>query len=168
MPETVSVIVSGKTVEGVSIEQASKNLAALFKLTDDRVAALFTGKPVAIKRGLDQARAVKLCAALAKAGVVGQIRPEQSAATGLPKQVSAEPPAGQQTPVGAVATGASSSDLAPDARSEARGEDRLSCPRCGHEQAVSQQCSHCGMDLRLHLRRMERKRLIRAFQQRQS
>lgn len=41
------------------------------------------------------------------------------------------------------------------------GEGELECPRCAHRQPVSEQCVHCRMDLRRHLRRLERRAKLR-------
>ena len=64
------IVFTGQLVEGTSSEEAQANLAQLFKTTPDKTAQYFTGKPKALKRGVDKATAMKYKAALHKAGLV--------------------------------------------------------------------------------------------------
>jgi hypothetical protein len=54
-------------------ETVKRNLAALFKMPEERVEGLFTGKPVVIKKGVDEATARKLEQAFRKAGAVCEL-----------------------------------------------------------------------------------------------
>jgi hypothetical protein len=64
------VIFEGKLTGERALDEVKRNLAALFKMKAEQVDALFTGKPVVIKRDIDQATALKYQAAFKKAGAV--------------------------------------------------------------------------------------------------
>ena len=66
---TFDVVCSGKLQPGADPVQVRENLARLFKTDADKLAHLFTGQRVPIKRGVDTATALQYQAALAKAGV---------------------------------------------------------------------------------------------------
>lgn len=62
------VIFEGKLTGECPLDEVKRNLAALFKMKTEQVDALFSGKPVVIKRDIDQATALKYQAAFKKAG----------------------------------------------------------------------------------------------------
>src|SRR5688572_10688744 len=64
------VIFEGKLTGERPLDEVKRSLAALFKMKAEQVDALFTGKPVIIKRDIDQATALKYQAAFKKAGAV--------------------------------------------------------------------------------------------------
>jgi len=66
------VIVDGTLVEGVQRDTAKQNIATLFKVDLNKVEPMFSGKPVAIKKGLDAESAKKYMLALKKAGLVSK------------------------------------------------------------------------------------------------
>lgn len=72
------IIFDGQLVEGFALGQVKKNLAKLFKLSDERVAAIFAGQPVVLKRDADAETAKKYKVVLHKAGAVTHIRPMAS------------------------------------------------------------------------------------------
>ncbi len=78
-------------------------MAQLFKLDDAKLAAVFSGKPVVLKRDCDITTAEKLKAALTKAGADSEIKPS-AAATAQP--VSPPKPAPPASPVPAVSAAA--------------------------------------------------------------
>lgn len=140
MAQTYSVIFSGKVAEGFEVEQVKQNMAQVFKLSADKVERLFSGKPVAIKRSVDQSAALKIRNVMAKAGALGVIKEE--------------------------AEQASASANAPEANAQtAAPMSEITCPRCGHHQAFTESCGLCKMDLSLHIMRMERKARVRALRQ---
>ncbi|PKM45229.1 MAG: hypothetical protein CVV05_07640 [Gammaproteobacteria bacterium HGW-Gammaproteobacteria-1] len=99
---TFAVVFTGQLVEGAAAEQVKANFARLFKVEMEKVAPMFTGKPVTIKRGVDAATARKYQQALQQAGavcsVVDQAAPAPAPAT---PPVSAAPAA----PAAAAAAG---------------------------------------------------------------
>ena len=80
---------TGQLVEGVDQETAIGNVAKLFKSTPEKMAKLFTGKPQALKKGIDKAGAIKYKAALHQAGLLVAVK-TQTAAKEAP--VASAPP----------------------------------------------------------------------------
>lgn len=64
------IIFKGEVVEGVALDNAKKQLSALFNIDAEKVERLFTGKPIALKKGLAFAVANKYRVAIKKAGAV--------------------------------------------------------------------------------------------------
>lgn len=67
---TFAIVFAGQLVEGFSVEQVQVNFAKLFKVKPSRIAPMFSGKPVAIKKGLDEATAKKYQQVMSKAGAL--------------------------------------------------------------------------------------------------
>jgi uncharacterized membrane protein YhaH (DUF805 family) len=77
MAEThFKIIFEGKLRNGVELETAKLNLAALFKSEAAVVEKLFSGQPVILKRGLSQEQAQRYLNALQDAGVEARIETE--------------------------------------------------------------------------------------------
>lgn len=146
MSETFSVVVSGKLADGFELPQVKENIAGLFKLAPDKVDKLFAGKPVALKRGVDKAQAMKLRNVLARAGALAVIKADSA------KVEHNQPIAAAPESVAKPAPAASN----PSAEAD------ITCPRCGHEQAHSSSCGLCKMDLSLHIQRLKRREKIHA------
>lgn len=68
MAETYDLVFKAELVKGVDLVQAKRNMAQLFKIDAPKVEALFAGKPVVLKKGLDFDTASKYRAAIKKAG----------------------------------------------------------------------------------------------------
>lgn len=68
-----AVVFSGQLVDGAERDSVRDNLAQLFKVEPAKVEKMFTGKPVLIKKDLDEAKANNYKAALAKAGAIAEI-----------------------------------------------------------------------------------------------
>ena len=75
MSEQYDIYFAGKIVEGFDVSAVRENIARLFKADEKTLEKLFSGKPQAIKRGVDKQTAIKYKAALEKAGAVPLIRP---------------------------------------------------------------------------------------------
>lgn len=89
------VVFEGKLTGERPLDEVKRNLAALFKMKPEQVDALFTGKPVVIKRDIDQATALKYQAAFKKAGAVCSVlsdAPENTAQRAQPKPAAAPSP----------------------------------------------------------------------------
>ncbi len=72
--ENFEVIFAGQLVPGVLLDEVKARVAAIFKTDTTRVAHLFSGNPVVIKKGLDQQMALKYQAAMQSAGAICEIR----------------------------------------------------------------------------------------------
>ena len=159
MSETYSVVMTGGIAEGLAQEQAKANVAKLFNLGNKQLDKLFSGKPVAVRRGVSRQQADKIYAALTKAGVIAKIKSDR------PLAVPVKSPA----PAKAVEVGSEKVEKKPrlvvaNAADAGQGnKPDLECPRCGHHQAFTRACGLCKMDLNLHIQRLERKAQARAY-----
>jgi hypothetical protein len=102
------VVFRGELTGDLSEDEVRQKLATLFKMPEARVAGLFTGKPIVVKRDLDEATARKFEAAFRKAGAKCEIR---SAPASAPSTEPESAPAREQGPAGTH--GPSSDDPAP-------------------------------------------------------
>lgn len=89
---TYSVIFRGDLKPGYTAADVKANFARLFKAGPDAVEKLFSGRPLAIKKGLGQAQAEQLQATLAKLGALSSLKAEGEPAA------SAERPAATKAP----------------------------------------------------------------------
>ena len=78
---TYHIVFRGDIQMGQTLPQVKQNLASLFGLDIAKVEALFTGKPVVLKRNLNETSAAKFKAALARAGAVVAIKADATAAS---------------------------------------------------------------------------------------
>lgn len=138
MSDEYSVIVAGKVIDGFTVDQVKANVSKLFSLDGAKVSKLFSGKPIALRRGLSKERATKLRAALTNAGMLAVVKAD--------KVVIAAPDKKPQASLAAV-------------------RDDIECPRCGHHQAFAKACKLCKMDLSLHILRLERREQMRKVRQ---
>ncbi|ANB01871.1 hypothetical protein [Ectothiorhodospira sp. BSL-9] len=88
------VAVTGQLVDGVDHATAQANLARLFRIPEARAAAMLSGKPVVIKKGVDEVTARRYQASLREAGVLARLmacasEPDESP----PANVEPDPPA---------------------------------------------------------------------------
>jgi hypothetical protein len=88
--ERYEIAFSGQIADGADLEQVKQNVARVFKADDQRLAQLFSGKRVLIKREVDALTMAKYRGAFEKAGAVCEIRalnddaPGSSAGTATP------------------------------------------------------------------------------------
>lgn len=98
MSETsYEVVFRGDVVPGQSIVDVKQRLAELFAADPDRIDGMFSGRPVVIKRGLDQPTAERYQASMQKAGAVVDIRPAASSG-----ESSTQPPVAKTEPASSV------------------------------------------------------------------
>lgn len=76
------VVFEGKLTGELPPDEVKRNLSALFKMKAEQVDALFSGKPVVIKRDIDQATALKYQAAFKKAGAICSVLSDAAENTG--------------------------------------------------------------------------------------
>lgn len=67
------LVFKGQLVKGVELAVAKNNIASLFKINAAKVDAMFSGKPLVLKRGLDADAANKYRVAIKKAGALVDI-----------------------------------------------------------------------------------------------
>lgn len=74
------VVFRGELTGDLPEEEVRQKLAALFKMPEAKVAGLFAGKPIVVKRNLDEATARKFEAAFRKAGAKCELRSASASA----------------------------------------------------------------------------------------
>lgn len=84
------VVVNGTLTKGAQLDQTKQNIAKLFKTSLDKVEPMFSGKTLAVKKGLDEATAQKYKAAIVKSGLAaGVVAMETSAVPQQPQNSTA-------------------------------------------------------------------------------
>lgn len=100
MSERFDLVFSGDFARGVDETVAKKNLAALFKISPQKVDALFSGKPITLKKNLDFDTGNKYRVAIKKAGCIAQLVEQKDSAVEPKKEkavFAAQEPAAQTT-----------------------------------------------------------------------
>ncbi len=117
-----NIVFHGELVSGADPDQVRRNLAQLFKMEFDRVEKLFTGKPVVLKKEADQATAMKMRAALKKAGAEcemkalgGEEAPEQRQTQAAATGAQTAPPTTERLSEADANSGDSQTGVAPPA-----------------------------------------------------
>lgn len=67
------IVFQGRTVDGVDNATARRQVQDLFRISDARIDQLFSGQPIVMKSGLDQAHAEKYISRLQQAGVIAEM-----------------------------------------------------------------------------------------------
>lgn len=75
------VVFRGETTGDRPVEAVKQQLANLFRMPAERVEALFSGKPVVVKKNIDEATARKLEQAFLRAGAACEVRAPAAPAT---------------------------------------------------------------------------------------
>lgn len=126
------IVFDGQLMPDVALETAKDNLIRLFKSDATRIATLFSGNPIALKRDLPENEADKYLAALHRAGAKARKEPDLSANLSL---VDSED---HPSPSAAAAAAAPAPAPAP-------ADTDMTCPKCGLQQPKSVECSGCGI-----------------------
>ncbi len=91
MTTSYDIHFSGDLQPGVDPAVARARIQGLFKLSDEAAARLFSGRTVALKRGLDLARAERLRQVFLEVGALAQLV-EQGPASAQPPRATPVPP----------------------------------------------------------------------------
>lgn len=92
-----NLVFRGQLAKGVDLAVVKRNLGQLFKIDAGKVEAMFSGKPVVLKRGLSSDAANKYRVAIKKAGALVElvvdapIKPRGKASFGVPAQAASTP-----------------------------------------------------------------------------
>lgn len=73
--KTYQVVVTGQLAPGAQLEQVKEKVARLFNAPAAKLAALFAGTRVVVKKGLDRAAAERYVAALLETGLIALVEP---------------------------------------------------------------------------------------------
>lgn len=104
--DSVHVVFRGELTGEVPEEQVKDNLTQLFRQPRERIDALFGGKAVTVKKGVDEATARRFEAAFRKAGAVCELQPAAGAADSAGDRERAGGTPGRAVDPAAGATGA--------------------------------------------------------------
>ena len=91
----------GEILDGFTVSQCHQNIAQLFKASPEKVQLLFSGKVVALKKGLDKPTALKFQQALKNAGVkiyIKQAQADASAQADTSAQAAPQAPQARTAP----------------------------------------------------------------------
>jgi hypothetical protein len=78
MAATFNVIFRGDIAPGFTVDQVKTSFEQLFRLTPEKASQLFAGRPVVLKKNLDQTQAEQFRQRLATVGAIIQIREVES------------------------------------------------------------------------------------------
>lgn len=131
------IVFDGTLMPQTPLETAKENLARLFKSDTSKIDALFSGTPVVLKRDLSDDEADKYLRALHGAGA--NARKEAEGMAGLSLVETDDHP--------------SEATLASHATAETPDSNQMTCPKCGHVQPKSNDCSACGIIIDKYLAR---------------
>ena len=114
MSEQYKLVFTGQIAEGYTQPEVEAGLARLFKTEVGKIALMFSGQAVVLRKGLDEATAGQYLAALAKVGALAERVPMTP-----PPPVAAAPaapalPAALAPPAPAIARAAEAPPAAPD------------------------------------------------------
>ncbi len=88
------IVFRGEVTGELPEHAVKQNLAAMFKMPESRVEGLFSGKPVVVKKGVDEATAHKFQTAFRKAGAVCELQDVSGEASAPSATASSSQPAG--------------------------------------------------------------------------
>lgn len=112
------ISMDGSLTPGATLDAAQERVAQLFKTNVSSVKQLFSGKQVVIKRDISEAEADKYVQALFQAGVIAQKETDLAASLTL-ESIETE--------------------------HDNNSNERMTCPKCASEQALSEICNSCGI-----------------------
>ncbi|QKE65615.1 DUF805 domain-containing protein [Aquipseudomonas campi] len=124
------IVFTGELMPDAAADTVKDNLARLFKSERSKIEALFSGAAVALKRDLTEDDADKYLAALQQAGARVHKEKDLTASLSLVETDDHRP-----------------------ASEPVAGDARMSCPKCGHEQAKAIECTACGIVIEKYLAR---------------
>jgi hypothetical protein len=97
------VAFSGQVIEDANLDEVKAKVGRMFNADDAKLAQLFSGKRVVIKKNIDRATAAKYETALHRAGAQCEVAPMGGDAAGQPSPApAAEKPAATAKPAAAV------------------------------------------------------------------
>ena len=115
MEGTYKIIFRGDIAPGHTLLDVRAQLQELFRLNDQTADKLFSGKPVAIKKNLDEKTAKKWCEVLLRAGALAEYAADDASAPPAPRDAEPRPPAsGGGTAPGAPSYGLEVSPVGAD------------------------------------------------------
>ena len=97
------VAFSGQIADGADLDQVKARVGKMFNADETKIAQLFSGKRIVIKKNIDQATAAKYRAALNKAGAICDVKAMGAPADAAPAAAPEPAPAATPEPASAAA-----------------------------------------------------------------
>ena len=97
------VAFSGQIADGADLDQVKARVGKMFNADETKIAQLFSGKRIVIKKNIDQATAAKYRAALNKAGAICDVKAMGAPAETAPAAAPEPAPAATPEPASAAA-----------------------------------------------------------------
>ena len=136
--KTYKLIFEGKIREGHDLSQVKKNIKALLKTSDKGIQQLFSGKPVVVKKNMDQTTSMKYNQAIKKAGGLCTIEVEGKTPESKPA------PKPKPAPVQAKSVEIKPKQISQSEISQSDEPEMILCPSCRYKQKKSPKCIMCG------------------------
>jgi hypothetical protein len=125
------VVFAGEIFEGRQVQEVKRALAKLYNTGEDKIERFFSGKRLAIKKNVDHETAMKYVKAFERAGAVCRAE-EIEAHSGLEQPLVLEK----------------------DTEQPNQQDELMVCPKCGFEQAPSDECLRCGIIISKYAERL--------------
>ena len=136
MEGTVQLIFAGEVLEGFSAAEVRRRMGELFKLDEAKLAAMFSGSQVVIKRGLSPELARHWIAQFQAMGARLHAQEVMASAPALAPQAVAATPRDPLAPM-----------PAPIAVNTLPPTEEITCPNCGERQPKRILCRSCTTDM---------------------
>jgi hypothetical protein len=180
---TYQLILEG-VAEGYDLQEVKEKLAAFFKMNPEKMDTLFQGKPVVVKKGLDNETAVKYKSVFELAGATCRIEGLEEEddipahmieelegvdeEDDIPAHMIEDRPYTEEEediPAHMIEDGPDAKEEDIPARateestgaSEARVQESMVCPKCDYKQEKARTCVRCGVVVDRFLKLMEKK-----------
>jgi rubrerythrin len=121
---------AGEIAQGRNREEVKRNLARIFKIDSNKAEQLFTGNPVVIKNNADHATVLAHKRAFESAGAICRVEEQKVDSVPNPKVAVVKKVPPPSKPV-----------------------EKMTCPKCGHDQEKADQCAKCGIFIEKYLKR---------------
>lgn len=168
MPQAFRVIISGRTLTGIPLAEVRPQVGAAFALNATQLDRMLCGKPVIIRRDLDEASAQRLLASLTEVGLEARMEaipvvapadpapprpiprsePPRPASPPSPELFALTPPAPTaQAEPAAVPPPEDPFPTTARSAAELAIEETVICPGCGEVQPKRTLCRNCALDM---------------------
>lgn len=126
-PGPFEVVFNGEIAGKKSLHDVKEQMGAMFQLDPVKLEALFSGRPVVVKKNLSREMADKYKLAIGKAGGISVV-----AEMNAPRPEIPLPDA---------------TDVKDDFHSYLITANKFTCPACGHEQLLAEKCNSCYINI---------------------
>jgi uncharacterized membrane protein YhaH (DUF805 family) len=141
MDAPVQLVFFGEVLSGFQLEAVKRDLGHALKLDEARLARLFSGARMVLKRSIAHEEAQRYVKRLAELGAHVRVEPLADAPASAPAAAPVPTAAAAILPAAPLAPLAAPSAAAPPA------EEQIVCPNCGETQSKRVLCRACATDM---------------------